>query len=165
MWIKLIWRVIHPPSYFLAIEHRANKGDVTPASIDKFYKRNAKRFEDVPTDFNIFRKRVISFILGNGYHWTSYFVFHAGEVLVCPFLLRGTRSGGNSRPTCFYTKIDTMGSNLGMGADNRLVIFFLEVFLELEKFIKRLILLQPGEEMESLDFVAIANQSYDNAKK
>jgi hypothetical protein len=80
-WVKAIWHVSHPPSYLLAIEHMAQTRGIEPEKIDKFYERHAKQFEDVPMEFNIFSKRVISFIVGNGIHWVSYFAFHPGELL------------------------------------------------------------------------------------
>ena len=67
-WIKYIWRVIHPPSYFLAIECRGTEMERDPSEIDKFYARHARLFSDVPMTFNIFSKRVIAFIAGNNVH-------------------------------------------------------------------------------------------------
>ena len=81
MWVKFIWRVIHPPSYLLAIEYQAHWSNMVAADLEKWYARHSKQVEDVDMSFNIFSKRVITFVVGNGMHDASYFLFHVGELL------------------------------------------------------------------------------------
>ncbi len=159
-WVKAIWRVSHPPSYLMAIERNAQAQGVAPEKIDKFYARHAKRFEDVPMDFNIFSKRVISFICGNGIHWVSYYAFHPGELL-CENISR-SRSGKN-RPASFIGFIDP----LGPGEDDTVgefVTFILEVMLHLEKWITAILEMKPGDPMISPKLVQICDESFARCK-
>jgi hypothetical protein len=167
LWVRYIWRVIHPPSYFLAMEIKAKQFSCSPETMDKFYGRHAKQFEDVPMDFNIFSKRCISFLVGDGNHFNTYFIFHAGE-LFCNNS-SSTRSG-KARPECFYCCVDSLGYAEGRPPASRekFVMFLLEIIFQLEQWITTIIhLAEPGqgEEMLSPNLADIADIAYERIMK
>ncbi len=81
--MQYIWRVVHPPSYFLMCKS-VYRGDFKPEEMDRWYLQYTELFTDVPMDFNVFSKRVISVVVGMGMHWCAYFAFHLGEQLCQP---------------------------------------------------------------------------------
>jgi hypothetical protein len=101
----------------------AQSHQIAPEKLDKFYARHAKQFEDIPMNFNILSKRVISFCIGNDMHWLSYIAFHTGE-LFCETISH-TRSSKN-RPASFITYIDPMGPGKE-APDAKFVVFLLEI--------------------------------------
>jgi hypothetical protein len=98
---------------------------------------------------------VISFILGYGVHWISYYAFHPGELL-CEKMAH-THFGKN-RPASFTCYIDGLGPGKDAGLASFLV-FILEVTLLLKKWIT-VILNQPkGEPMVSPNLLQICDNS------
>jgi hypothetical protein len=158
-YIRFIWRAIHPPSYFLCLEQLATATGQPPTAIDKNYAMYAKLFKDTPMSFNIFSKRVISFIVGTGQHWTPLFVFHPGEVLMQE-QRHGTRSADN-RPVHFNCSCDSLGQGTGrQTTETKFVVYLMEIIFEIEKWITVQVNLPPDTAMTTPGFISMIENAY-----
>jgi hypothetical protein len=152
--MQYIWRVVHPPSYFMTVEYQFAGSDFLPGSIDKWYKQYAALFKDVSMDFNIFSKRVISVVVGDGFHWVPYFAFHMGEKVCQP--ISSSRSGKN-RPRSFIAVADSFDHTIGSPED-LFVVFLFEVIFYLEKYVTKVVNRRDEDPYPAPDLVKMARE-------
>ncbi len=160
--IQYIWRVIHPTSYFLTIKTQFKNTEFAPEQMDRWYQQYASKFKDVPMEFNIFSKRVISLVVGNGIHWCSYFAFHLGEKLCQPV---ATTRSGKQRPRSFITYVDSLGNHEIGAPEDLFVVFLFDVILQLEKWITRLVNRTDGDPFPPPGLIQIARECRQRAKE
>jgi hypothetical protein len=160
--MQYIWRVVHPPSYFLMIKSVYGAGDFKPGKMDRWYLQYADMFKDVPMDFNIFSKRVISVVVGTGMHWCAYFAFHLGKKLCQPV---ATTRSGKQRPRPFITAVESLNLHEPGAPEDLFVVFLFDFILQLEKWITRVVNQPEGEGLSAPNLFVIANECRQRTKE
>ena len=118
-------------------------------------------------EFNIFSKRVISLVVGNGLHWCSYSAIHLGEYLSQPLTSTRSGSGGKKCPRPFITVADSLGFHEKQSPEDLFVVFIFDVLLHLEKWITKVVGLKAsigeGAPLPKPDLINMASNCRDRA--
>jgi hypothetical protein len=154
-----IWRVVHPPSYLMFL---ARKGAVPED--DSWYRKYAPIFKDVPMDFNIFSKRVMSVVVGCGSHWVTYLGLHVGEWLCHRVATRNPSK--NPRPKPMIVVTDSLSQHEFGSDEDLFVVFLFDFLLHLEKYITQLttLKLKLGDDVPSPNLAQLGDDCRERAR-
>jgi hypothetical protein len=149
--IVACWKLFHPGSYYLWV------GEKIAANPTKYTKLNTNRFRElratlgsVPLTFNVFKKRVISFIVCNDAHYVPYFACNLGASVT-----RMDKEVSHDRPNSFIVELDSQYDGIGDGMTN-FFYFVLEIARHLEIWVANYLTLKVGDPLPDLDFDAMA---------
>jgi hypothetical protein len=134
--VSNIWKRVHPPSYYL---FRQMKIDASSDPQHHGYntgsfRKMKKVFQDVDQTFSIMKKRVISIVVGNNMHFTSFLAVNFGA----QHFKEGSPVG---REPSFIANLDSTGGGKGM---NTFVYWLLSVIYELEVWVTEFLNTPPG---------------------
>jgi hypothetical protein len=119
-----IWKQIHPPSYLL---HRQKKIEASPDQNGydtASFRRMKLRFDSLPHNFSVMKKRAISIIAGDGSHFISYLAVNFGAHF--------QEENSRNRDSTFIANIDSGDGNVGV---NPFIQWLFAVIYKLEVWV------------------------------
>jgi hypothetical protein len=157
--IVACWKLFHPGSYYLWV------GELIASNSNKYKKLNTNRFRElrstlgsVPLTFNVFEKRVISFIPCNDAHYVPYFACNVGV-----WVTKDDDEVSHDRPNCFVVELDSLYHGISAGLTN-FFYFILEIARDLEIWVANFLCLKVGDSLPEMDFVGMAAGARERVK-